>query len=99
MLLILSGPAGAGKTTVSRLLAESEPLSVHLRVDSVYEFLVSGSSSPRSEKLTPRTAPWCAPAPKRRSGDRLLAGRLPLCVFIPQLSLHSLCLLNQSRDF
>jgi predicted kinase len=46
-ILIVSGPPGAGKTTVARRLAEtSEAPAVHLRTDSFYDAIRSGFIDP-----------------------------------------------------
>jgi hypothetical protein len=45
-LLMVAGPPGAGKSTVGRLLAESEPLSVHLHSDDFYTWIVQGYVEP-----------------------------------------------------
>jgi hypothetical protein len=45
-ILIVSGPSGAGKTTVGRLLAANFDLSVHIRVDDFTPFVVNGWVEP-----------------------------------------------------
>jgi predicted kinase len=45
-ILIVSGPSGAGKTTVGRLLAATFDLSVHIRVDDFMPFVVNGWVEP-----------------------------------------------------
>ena len=43
---IITGPPGAGKTTVSALLARSRPLGVHLVGDQVFHWIASGYVPP-----------------------------------------------------
>jgi predicted kinase len=45
-LLVVAGPPGVGKSTVSRLLAEAEPLSLHLHSDDLYTWVVRGYVEP-----------------------------------------------------
>jgi predicted kinase len=45
-LLIVSGPSGAGKTTVGRLVAATFDLSVHIRMDDFMPFVVTGWVEP-----------------------------------------------------
>jgi hypothetical protein len=47
-IIIVSGPAGVGKSTVSRLLAASFDRSVHLPVDAMMASVVSGWVQPDS---------------------------------------------------
>jgi predicted kinase len=47
-IIIVSGPAGVGKTTVSRLVAASFDRSVHLQVDELMASVVSGWVAPDS---------------------------------------------------
>jgi chloramphenicol 3-O-phosphotransferase len=43
---ILTGPAGAGKSTVARRVAASLDLSVHLHTDDFWDFIASGAILP-----------------------------------------------------
>ncbi|HEX5556174.1 MAG TPA: AAA family ATPase, partial [Gaiellales bacterium] len=45
-VLILTGPPGAGKTTVSRLLATSHDRAVHIESDRFFHFIASGYVEP-----------------------------------------------------
>ncbi|MCI9224881.1 MAG: AAA family ATPase [Acutalibacter sp.] len=50
MLILISGPCGSGKTTVSRLLADSgKPPSVHMHTDDFYEYIRKGYIPPWRE--------------------------------------------------
>lgn len=43
---MVAGPPGAGKSTVGRLIAEGEPLSIHLHSDDFYTWVVRGYVEP-----------------------------------------------------
>ena len=45
-ITILTGPAGAGKTTVARTVAAMRPHAVHLHTDDFWGFIVSGGILP-----------------------------------------------------
>ncbi len=47
-ITIVTGPPGAGKTTVSSMLARSSPRGVHLQVDQCFHWIVSGYVEPWS---------------------------------------------------
>ena len=46
-ILILTGPSGAGKTTVGRLVAATFDLSVHIQADHFMSFVASGWVEPQ----------------------------------------------------
>ena len=45
-VLILTGPPGAGKSTVARLLARARPQCVHMHTDDFYAWIVTGYVEP-----------------------------------------------------
>ena len=47
-IVLISGPCGSGKTTVSRMLAESgdSPLAVHIHTDDFYQYIRRGYIPP-----------------------------------------------------
>ncbi|HEV3264549.1 MAG TPA: AAA family ATPase [Acidimicrobiales bacterium] len=45
-LLLITGPPGAGKSTVSKAIAEASPRSVFVAGDSFFGFLATGSIAP-----------------------------------------------------
>lgn len=49
-VLILTGPPGSGKTTVSRLLAAAKSRAVHLESDRFFHFIASGYVEPWLEE-------------------------------------------------
>ncbi|MFI6389401.1 AAA family ATPase [Nonomuraea sp. NPDC050547] len=46
IVVVVSGPPGAGKSTVGRLLADDRELSVHLRTDDFWAFIRKGGIAP-----------------------------------------------------
>lgn len=48
-VLIISGVPGAGKTTVSRLLAERFSLAAHIEGDEIHDLVVGGRLHPQEE--------------------------------------------------
>ncbi|MFE0695143.1 MULTISPECIES: AAA family ATPase [unclassified Streptomyces] len=45
-VVVVTGPPGAGKSTVSGLLAKTYPLSVHLHTDDFWAFIKEGAVAP-----------------------------------------------------
>ena len=45
-VVVLTGPPGAGKSTVARLLADSWPFSVHLHSDDFWHYIRQGRIAP-----------------------------------------------------
>ncbi|GAA5202628.1 AAA family ATPase [Microbacterium jejuense] len=45
-IIILTGPPGAGKSTVARAVAESHPRAVHLHTDDFWGFIAWGAIAP-----------------------------------------------------
>lgn len=45
-VVVLTGPPGAGKTTVARLVADALPPSVHLHTDDFWRFIRQGRIAP-----------------------------------------------------
>ncbi|MFW6693522.1 nucleoside/nucleotide kinase family protein [Streptomyces sp. MAR4 CNX-425] len=45
-IVLVSGPPGAGKTTVSRLVAQASPRSVHLHTDDFWAAIARGAVAP-----------------------------------------------------
>jgi adenylate kinase family enzyme len=46
MLIILTGPPGAGKSTIAKLLANKFSRSVHFSTDTIRHFIVGGNCAP-----------------------------------------------------
>ena len=49
VVYLIGGPVGAGKTTVSRRLAERLPLAAHIETDRIQDLIVSGGFHPQEE--------------------------------------------------
>src|SRR5207237_7142956 len=45
-IIVVTGPCGAGKTTIGRLVAETFDPGVHLRMDDFWPFVVKGWIDP-----------------------------------------------------
>ena len=64
-VIVPTGPPGAGKTTVARLLAGSLPASVHLHSDDFWRYIQRDGLPPTYRKHTGRTRSSSAPGPPR----------------------------------
>ena len=53
-IVVLTGPPGAGKTTVAAKLARSQPMGVHLSGDQVFHWIVSGFIPPWEPESGPQ---------------------------------------------
>src|SRR4029078_8287737 len=49
LIVLVSGPAGAGKSTIARRVAEDFERSAHLKVDDLREIMVNGFDPPGPE--------------------------------------------------
>jgi adenylate kinase family enzyme len=46
MVIVLSGPPGAGKSTTARTVASTYPMAAHLHMDDFWRYIVSGHIAP-----------------------------------------------------
>ena len=51
LVYLISGPVGAGKTTVARSLAKQLPFAAHIESDKIQDMIVSGGLPPSGQEL------------------------------------------------
>jgi chloramphenicol 3-O-phosphotransferase len=59
-VLLLAGPAGAGKSTLARAWCHTPPVAAHVQLDSVRELLVQGLVDPRAVGQSGQAEQWRA---------------------------------------